>query len=402
MAERMSIENLNKLKKKYKVNILWSWSRYNSYLNDPYGYYLKYIKHEKEQVKDSIWGISGGVVHDIIEDYYEGKLKYEDMLEEYNDKLFEMDTMELKYNRTNKDMNDKIANKYENSIKHFLTHYNPIKSKVIVEKFVTIKVGKYIFQGYIDFLHKDENGNYIIEDFKTSTIYKGDKKENEAGQLILYSQALIQKGIPLEKIKIRWNFLKYCDVDCELTTKKKGEIQYKTKSCTRATWVKESEANIKRWLKKYGIENELELTDMIETSIENNNLDNLPKEVQDKFKLRDCYVYIDLTKELIDELNNKIINTLDEIEDKTKKVKKILSEIDKSNDNEKKKLEKQIDKEFWTEIDKNKEYYFWNLCGYNRNQHKPWDEYLKEIDLLNGKDVELNTDDDDLSWLNDL
>ena len=53
-------------------------------------------------------------------------------------------------------------------------------------------------------------------------------------------------------------------------------------------------------------------------------------------------------------------------------------------------------------LDKNKEYYFWNLCGYNRNQHKPWDEYLKEIDLLNGKDVELNTDDDDLSWLNDL
>ena len=59
LAERMSIEKLNKLKKKYKVNILWSWSRYNSYLNDPYGYYLKYIKHEKEQVKDSIWGISG-------------------------------------------------------------------------------------------------------------------------------------------------------------------------------------------------------------------------------------------------------------------------------------------------------------------------------------------------------
>ena len=141
---------------------------------------------------------------------------------------------------------------------------------------------------------------------------------------------------------------------------------------------------------------------MIETSIENNNLDNLPKEVQDKFKLRDCYVYIDLTKELIDELNNKIINTLDEIEDKTKKVKKILSEINQSDDNEKNKLEKQIDKEFWTEIDKNKEYYFWNLCGYNRNQHKPWDEYLKEIDLLNGKDVELNTDDDDLNWLNDL
>ena len=34
LAERMSIEKLNKLKKKYKVNILWSWSRYNSYLND--------------------------------------------------------------------------------------------------------------------------------------------------------------------------------------------------------------------------------------------------------------------------------------------------------------------------------------------------------------------------------
>ena len=67
----MSYEDLNKLKKKFEVDTLWAWSRYNSYHNDPYGYMLKYIKHVPEQIKDSIWRISGGIVHDIIEDYYE-------------------------------------------------------------------------------------------------------------------------------------------------------------------------------------------------------------------------------------------------------------------------------------------------------------------------------------------
>ncbi len=406
MADRISYEDLNKLKKKFKVNTLWSWSRYNSYHNDPYGYMLKYIKHVPEQIKDSIWGISGGIVHDIIEDYYEKKITYYDMIDVYKEKIFEMDSMGLKYNRSNKELNDKTAKKYEDSIKHFFTHYVPLKRKVVVEKFITIKVGKYIFQGYIDFLHKDEDGNFIIEDFKTSTIYKGEKKENEAGQLLLYSQALIQRKVPINKIKLRWNFLKYCTVKCQLATKKKGEFQYKSKDCVRATWVKESESNIRRWIKKCVTEDELKIENMVQTCIENNNLSALPEEVQDKFILEDCYVYIDLTQEVINNLNNKIISTLEEIENKTEKVKNILKDIDNTDDDSVKlELEQKIDNEFWTEIDQSKEYYFYNLCGYNRNQHKPWNQYLNETSYFANNinsNININKKDDDLSWLNNL
>jgi hypothetical protein len=406
MGERKSYEYLNKLKNKLNTETLWSWSRYNSYLNDPYGYLLKYIKHEKETKKDSIWGVSGNICHSILEDYYSGKLKYEDMLTEYEDKLFEMDAMELKYNRSNQEQNEKTADKYEESVKHFFINYKPIEGKVILEQFVTVKVGEHYFQGYLDFVHRDSEGNYIIEDFKTSTIYTGSKKEKEAGQLILYSEALMQKGVPIDKIKIRWNFLKYCTVTSDLFGKNKdGSYKTKSKNCVRKTWVKDSESNISKWLKKEGYD-ELEIEDMIQTCIENNSLDTLPNEISDRFSISDCYVYIDLTEEIVEELNNKIIETLDEIIDKTKSAKEILKEIeslDKINDIQQiKTLNNELDEMFWTEIDKSKEYFFYNLSGYNRKQHIPWDMYLKETEMFVKTSDLVEENDNSLDWLNDL
>ena len=124
--------------------------------------------------------------------------------------------------------------------------------------------------------------------------------------MILYSESLIQKGIPLEKIKIRWNFLKYCSIESDLFSIDKETKKNKTKSknCSRTTWVKESEGNIKKWLAKSEMYDELEIEDMMQTCIENNSLDTLPKEISDRFSISDCYVYIDLTEEIVEELTN--------------------------------------------------------------------------------------------------
>lgn len=409
MGERKSYEYINKLKNKFGVDIIYSWSRYNKYKNDPYGYMLGYIKKIPEVKKDSIWGESGGICHDILERFYLKEIQYEDMLTEYETKLFEMQMKELKYNRTDEDSNDKIATKYEDSIRHFFSNYKPLISKVILEQFVTINIGRFYFQGYIDFLHKI-NEDYIIEDFKTSTIYTGKKKISEAGQLILYAESLIQRGITLDKIKIRWNFLKYCTVISELKGIDKETKQPKTKSknCIRTQWVKDSDKNIIKWLKEFGYD-ELEITDMVQTAIDNNSLDNLPIEVQNKFKIEDCYVYVDLTQELIDDLKSDIISTLEEVENKTNKAKQLLKEIELLGNNIKVKdvrerKEKEIDEMFWTNIDRSKEYYFYNLSGYTRQQHKPWDEYLKDTMMFveDTFDNEFNKTDDEFDWLNDI
>lgn len=381
---RKTKQELENIKKKYNVKTLWSWSKYNLYKTDPYGWYLKYIKHEPE-TKTSIYGVSGGTCHDIIENFYLRKIKYEDMIKEYELKLFEMNVAGLKYNRKDEKANEKIANRYEDCIRLFYQQHIPIKTKVITEQFVTININNNIFQGYIDFIHKDEDGNFVITDWKTSTIYVGKKIDKEKGQLVLYAQSLIQKKVPLEKIKIRWNFLKYCKLTYTLAGKDNVTKKHKisSKNVLRNEWVKSIETNLRMWLTKSKQFNEFEIEDMVLKAIINNNLDNMPKEIQEKYFLEDCYIYIPLNKESINELNEDIIDTINEI-------KSNIKVYDTT----------QNDKIWWTDIDKTNEFYFANLCGYSAKQHKPYKEYLDNINLFI-KDKKENDEVDD-SWLNDL
>ena len=41
---RKTGEELEEVKRKYGVDRLWSWSRFNAYHNSQYEYFLKYIK----------------------------------------------------------------------------------------------------------------------------------------------------------------------------------------------------------------------------------------------------------------------------------------------------------------------------------------------------------------------
>ncbi len=61
---------------------------------------------------------------------------------------------------------------------------------------------------------------YII-DYKTSTIYKGDKLVLHSFQLILYALALEKMGYKINKIG--WNFLKYVR---KITRFKNGNVRY--------------------------------------------------------------------------------------------------------------------------------------------------------------------------------
>lgn len=403
MGRESHLRRVNALKQKYNVSKIWSWSRYNSYKTDPYGYLLKYILKERE-TKESIYGVSGGVCHDIIERFYKNELKYEDMIEEYETKLLEMNLSELKYNRSNSDANEKIADKYEDNIRLFFKNHIPIVSKVLTEQTAVIKVGKSIFQGYIDFIHKDELGNFIITDWKTSTRYTGKKIDKEKGQLVLYAESLIQAGIPVDKIKIRWNFLKYCEIEYDLKGIDKETKLNKTKTTIglRNEWISKIKTNLSMWLKEAGYD-ELEIEDMIMTAIENNNLDNIPIEISNRYKVRDCYVYIPLNQEVIDELKDDMIQTLAEILRNELEYNKLIQ------NNEKEKAEKL----FWTEIDQSNEFYFYNLCGYSVNQHKPFKEYLDNARMFVNDEYKDNTDglsevcsdntlDDFDSWLSEL
>lgn len=394
---RKTGEELEEVKRKYGVDRLWSWSRFNAYHNSPYEYFLKYIKNIPEDRQDCIYTVTGGMSHEIMENLYLGNIKYEDMDSEFEDAWMTAGIAELKFDRNDSEKNKKIADKYYRNLKHFFNNHYTIPHKVEIERFISVLIGKNVFQGYIDVCFKDDEGCFNILDWKTSSIYKGEKALNECGQLVVYAIGLHQMGVPYEKIKICWDFLKYVKVDCEQANGK-----WTTREIDRCEIGNKLQTSVKMWLKKLGYEDALvEYLDML---AQTNDIKCLPEDVQAKYKFHDCIVYVDLTQDIIDRWVTDITNTIDEIIEKEDKYE----------------TEKIIDKEnaetifFDTPEQVEKQsYYFSTLCAYSPSLHKPYKRYLDDLAAQqNGDDFfsgvgsgvseDSDTKDEDLSWLDNL
>lgn len=393
---RVSYEDLKKLCEALGTDRLNSWSRVNCVHNSLYEYYLKYILHEKEDRDDSIYKVTGGISHDIMERFYTHELEYDKMAEEFDDGwMTAFDIAELKFVRGDGKRNQSIADKYYYDLKNFFETHEIITEPIDIEQFVTVKVGDEYYQGYIDALIKHEDGSYTILDWKTSSIYKGDKAKNECGQLVMYSLALHQKGIPFDKIKIAWNFLKY---QCVTVQSKKGVK--KVREIERCTLGEKLQANAKMWLKEFGY-TEDQVFEYLDKLAQTNDIKVLPEEVQAKYEFHDCYVYVELTQELIDYWTNFIIDTMKEIRSKEAQYEE-LKEAGKYEE---------ADKLWWEDEEsvKKQSYYLSNLCGYSPNLHKPYKAYLEALDAQKNGDIlgtKKKSDEeyaiDDLGWLNNL
>lgn len=380
---RKTKEELDNIKQKYNVSTLYSWSRFHTYKNSKFEYYLKYVLHKKEDRSNSIYATMGGLGHDILERLYNDEIEYDEMDNLFEDAWLTSNIAELKFDRSDSEKNKKISDKYYNNLKHFFNNHKNLPYKLNTEQFITIKVGEHGFIGYMDGVFKDDDDNYIILDYKTSTIYKGKKAERECGQLLLYSIGLNQLGVPWDKIKICWNFLKYVSVECEQAN---GKIN--TREIERCEIGSKLHSNAKMWLKRLGYEEDLMM--YLDALVQTNSIECLPDDVQEKFKISDCYVYVQITKDLIDELVQDINETIHEITQKE-------IEYKKTNDN----------KIWWDtqEEVKAQSYYFANLSGYSANLHLPYKQYLE--DLEKSKDSNIfggvkTVVEDDLSWLNEL
>lgn len=377
---RKTKKELNSIKNKFNIDRLWSWSRYNCYKNSTYEYFLKYVKQEKP-ARESIYAIMGGLTHDILEKFYKGEIEYEDMIDEYNNALLKVNLMNLKYNRSDEQQNERIAKKYEACLEHFFKYHIPIKEKLVTEDFLLVKVGKYVFQGYFDLIYRDKDGNFVIVDWKTSTIYTGKKIDKEKGQLVLYAEALRQRGIPLNKIKIKWNFMKYINITYP---QKNGKIR--TIYAERHAWVRKIRNNAKMWLKNLKTYTDKEIRDMLNYSLEFNTIENLPKEIQEKYTFNDCYVEIPFTIDDINNLKQDIVKTLDEIVQKEEEYRKTKDDM-----------------VFDEEIQDSQSYYFANLCCYNAKQHKPYGRYLDEQEqFINDMYKTNKNEEDDMSWMREV
>jgi hypothetical protein len=398
---RKTDKELNELMKQEDVSRLWSWSRVHCFMNSPYEYFLKYVQNVKEDRQDCIYTTTGGLCHDIIERYYTNQIMYGDMINEFEDGwTVAYDVAQLKFDRNDEEHNKKIAGKYYECLQHFFKNHKVLEHKPAIEQFVKVKVGDNLLQGYIDCCFKDDDGCYNIVDWKTSSIYKGAKAQEECGQLALYAIGLNQMGVPLDKIKICWNFLKYCSVQYEQAN---GTI--KSREVERCKIGESLQSNAKMWLNKLGYEDEID--DYLKLLIDTNNIEVLPSDVQEKYIITDCYVYVDVKPDILDHWNKLVIDTINDI---------LLREKDYE--------ETKSDKCFWDSDDsvEKQSYYFSTLCSYSPSLHKPYAAYLDKLeaskngldlfDGVNGNDsanvvktnnVICNNDNEiDLSWLDEI
>ena len=377
-------EELEQIKKQLNCSVLWSWSKINTYINCPYEYMLKYILKIPEDKKDSIYAVSGNYAHSIVEKLYRNELDNQGMLDEYEEKLFEFNTMGLMYDRTDKDKNEKIAKKYEACMRHFFLNHKKVTDKPIIEPFILIKIGNQYFQGYIDILNVEERDGkkkIFISDWKTSSLYSGKKLIENSGQLLLYAEGIHQKtNMPYEDIIIRFNFMKYVNVTY---TQKNGEV--KVRQIERNSIGEKLKSNTKTWLKHFKyFEDDIE--NLLFQMIETNTIECLPKEVQKKFKINDCFVEVELNEEIINNHKQYITNIIVEIIKKEK-------EFEKTKD-------KNI---FWKEVNRESSYYHAVLSGYSSKIHEPYRRYLEELNDKDSKRVEEDKSIiDDLSWLDGI
>ena len=363
---RLTSEELQTLMKNEGVSRIWSWSKWNCFHTSPYEYFLKYILHKKEDRTDCIYTTTGGIAHDIMERRYTGKLPYEQMIDDFEDGwVTAFNIAEMKFDRNSPEKNDKISQKYYENLKHFFMNHTPLKYKPVIEQFVKAKIGDNLFQGYIDVCFKDDEENFNILDWKTSSIYKGKKAENECGQLVVYAIGLNQQGVPMDKIRICWNFLKYVSIQYEQAN---GAV--KTREVERCKIGESLQTNAKMWLKKLGYVDQVD--DYLKLLLDTNDIECLPKEVQEKYIISDCYVYVPLTDELINRWKETIISTINDIELREKDYEETHS-----------------DKAFW-DTDESVEaqsYYFSTLCGYSPNLHLPYKAYLERTEKAKDGDV---------------
>lgn len=422
---RLSYEQLEKLKEKFGVDRIWSFSKVDSFDTCTWLYKLKYVDKIKTK-SDSCYTWWGTVSHELIQDFYDGKYHYEKMSELLEDKITEYNTLVLTEPKL-KFPEDSIYENYIESLKHYFSNVKPLSNYEIKNEKPVLALfegenGKYLFQGYIDSTYVDENGNTVILDYKTSSIsgFSGKKLIDKSRQLMIYAMGLNQfQKIPLNKIKIRYDMMKYVVVSYPL---KNGNIR-ETKA-ERKGWVgqisnqlrKDLEdvpknlekvekeiAKIKKKLdsKKQPSEHErkeledklnkleylkvelasycydvLELNEMVSKAIHNNTLEEMPPFIQNKYTLSECYIDVELTPEIIEEFKKELINKLDKI-------------IAKENEDDK-------DKAFERpRIEQHESFYCNTLC--DMKEHcKIYEEYKEHMSMFLDKPKEESVSDDDI------
>lgn len=149
-------------------DMVWSFSRVESFGNCPHQWYLRYIRRCKQ--KEKFYASYGSFMHKILERYYNGELTKSQMLTTFL-KDFKTEVRGFRPKET-------TVKKFIDGAVEYLKSFKPFPFKMIaVEKKVEFKVGGEPFIGYIDYLGMDESdGELVIVDNKSRDLKPRSKR----------------------------------------------------------------------------------------------------------------------------------------------------------------------------------------------------------------------------------
>lgn len=265
-------------------------------------YYNTYIK--KNRGISNCYGEVGSEMHDYIENVYRGNIvDTSDFNQKLHNKLLELEIMDLDF------PSEVIKNSFVKDMDHFTKNFNKLDGNFTLEKMFVTQIGEQYLLGYIDAIQVDEEDNTNIIDWKTSSRFTGSKLQHAGRQLVIYKLGLEKtSGININEIK--WAMLKYINVCWKL---KNGNI--KKKMVNRGKLIKEMKNTFEKEMLNSGMY-EIEVGMILMLAESNNSFKDLPSMITDKYWLEDCFVEYEATEEIIKEVEDYVVNTIEEIESK--------------------------------------------------------------------------------------
>lgn len=292
---REDMESITKKLKEQGKNI-WSISRLNNFNTCPRQYYYTYI--EKLQQKQGIYSMLGTALHSDYEDLYTGVT---DKLtpNNFNNEWMKAELFSINFPSEN------IKNNYKKDINTCYKYYEKMDGKKFISElgFLLPIDDDNIILGYIDLIEFVDDTTIKIYDFKSSAMFK-DKKLKEAGRQLAVYQMALEKLYNLKVINNAWIMAKYVDIQ---VGDNKPMIAVQNKDI-----IKKTEKQIKKLMIKNDIDESL--ADMyLNMCLLDNNLDNLPKDILDKIKIKTHIKPYEITDEVKSETLKYIKETIVEI-----------------------------------------------------------------------------------------
>lgn len=308
MATREKNERLQELFQA-KKNV-YSISKLNTIDQCLYQAYRTYKLHDRG--KNNVYGIMGGRIHDVLESIIHNELTEKDLIPALNNELADLAMLDIDFPKDFKG-GTSIRDGWISDMKHFCNHFVRPNGEFTTEELVIYKVNddRYV-QGYIDLIRHNKDGSLSILDWKTSSQFSKDDLLEHGRQLIFYAMAKEQEGYKVRDVA--WIMLKYVEVKfigkARANSKKETEI---VKVLSRRKIVSELRRYLENDLEKLGY-GEVDIEIMLQIAEESNTLDNLPKEVQDKYSIKPYVRKYNLTDELREETLNYINSVADVFE----------------------------------------------------------------------------------------